>query len=58
MSTRLLQQPPAGPPGSPESTGSAVAPVYVPPAILWEQPFVALAQISVCSIPGESECVP
>ncbi|MCY1041750.1 hypothetical protein OV208_10545 [Corallococcus sp. bb12-1] len=32
--------------------------VYVPPAILWEQPFVALAQISACNIPGESECVP
>ncbi|WP_276375526.1 hypothetical protein [Corallococcus exercitus] len=31
---------------------------YVPPAILWEQPFVALAQLSTCTIPGESECVP
>ncbi|WP_268905758.1 hypothetical protein [Citreicoccus inhibens] len=32
--------------------------VYTPPAILWEQPFVALAQTSMCTIPGESECVP
>ncbi|XXF81370.1 hypothetical protein P2318_16895 [Myxococcaceae bacterium GXIMD 01537] len=31
---------------------------YEPPAIRWEQPFVALAQTSVCNIPGESECVP
>ncbi|GEL71444.1 hypothetical protein MVI01_32280 [Myxococcus virescens] len=33
-------------------------PVYEAPAILWEQPFVALAQISQCNIPGESECIP
>ncbi|AEI67257.1 hypothetical protein [Corallococcus macrosporus] len=31
---------------------------YEAPAILWEQPFVALAQISQCQIPGESECIP
>ncbi|MFP2911829.1 hypothetical protein ACLESD_43765 [Pyxidicoccus sp. 3LFB2] len=31
---------------------------YEAPAILWEQPFVALAQISQCNIPGESECTP
>ncbi|WP_205525956.1 hypothetical protein [Pyxidicoccus trucidator] len=31
---------------------------YEAPAILWEQPFVALAQISQCNIPGESECIP
>ncbi|MFP2902111.1 hypothetical protein ACLEQD_38265 [Corallococcus sp. 4LFB] len=36
----------------------AASAVYVPPAILWEQPFVALAQLSTCNIPGESECVP
>ncbi|WAM30172.1 MULTISPECIES: hypothetical protein [Myxococcus] len=33
-------------------------PAYEAPAILWEQPFVALAQISQCNIPGESECIP
>ncbi|WP_158625095.1 hypothetical protein [Corallococcus terminator] len=44
-------------PSVPKSTPAAPA-VYVPPAILWEQPFVALAQISACNIPGESECVP
>jgi hypothetical protein len=33
-------------------------PQYEAPAILWEQPFVALAQISQCNIPGESECTP
>lgn len=32
--------------------------VYQPPAVLWEHPFVALAQTSTCPIPGESECVP
>jgi hypothetical protein len=32
--------------------------VYQPPAVLWEHPFVALAQTSACPIPGESECVP
>ncbi|WP_426752164.1 hypothetical protein [Myxococcus sp. Y35] len=31
---------------------------YEAPAILWAQPFVALAQISQCQIPGESECIP
>lgn len=47
-------------PSVPTSTSAArtAPPVYVPPAILWEQPFVALAQISTCNIPGESECVP
>ncbi|WP_223632139.1 hypothetical protein [Corallococcus sp. EGB] len=45
-------QPPAGP------TVPKPPAVYVPPAILWEQPFVALAQLSICNIPGESECVP
>jgi hypothetical protein len=33
-------------------------PPYEAPAILWEQPFVALAQVSQCNIPGESECTP
>ncbi|QSQ26237.1 hypothetical protein JY651_15450 [Pyxidicoccus parkwayensis] len=37
---------------------SEARPKYEPPAILWEQPFVALAQISQCNIPGESECMP
>jgi len=32
--------------------------VYQPPAVLWEHPFVALAQVSTCPIPGEGECVP
>ncbi|NTX36785.1 hypothetical protein HUA78_20280 [Myxococcus sp. CA033] len=31
---------------------------YEAPAILWEQPFVALAAMSQCNIPGESECTP
>lgn len=44
-------------PSTPKPVSAAPA-VYVPPAILWEQPFVALAQISACNIPGESECVP
>ncbi|WP_158623480.1 hypothetical protein [Corallococcus sp. CA053C] len=44
-------------PSAPKPVSAAPA-VYVPPAILWEQPFVALAQISTCNIPGESECVP
>ncbi|WP_338866253.1 hypothetical protein [Myxococcus stipitatus] len=35
-----------------------VAPRYEAPAILWEQPFVALAMMSQCNIPGESECTP
>jgi hypothetical protein len=48
-------QPPAGAPGPVKPAAPAV---YVPPAILWEQPFVALAQMSMCTIPGESECVP
>ncbi|QSQ18593.1 hypothetical protein [Myxococcus landrumensis] len=37
---------------------SEVAPRYEAPAILWEQPFVALAMMSQCNIPGESECTP
>jgi hypothetical protein len=38
--------------------------VYEPPAVLWEQPFVALAQVSTfkddygCSIPGSCEDLP
>lgn len=32
--------------------------VYQPPAIRWEQPFVALAQTSTCTIPGESDLCP
>lgn len=39
---------------TPEATSveSEKAPVYAPPAILWEQEFVALALVSdVCSVP-------
>lgn len=38
--------------------------VYEPPAVLWEQPFVALAQVSNfdgdhgCEIPGSCEDMP
>lgn len=37
--------------------------VYEPPAVLWEQPFVALAQLSFhddygCDIPGSCEDLP
>ncbi|NMO23231.1 hypothetical protein HPC49_49500 [Pyxidicoccus fallax] len=43
----------------PQATASTEArPKYEAPAILWEQPFVALAQISQCGIPGESEVCP
>lgn len=42
----------------PDDTPPNAGPVYEAPAILWEQPFVALAQISQCHIPGESECIP
>lgn len=55
MSARPPQ--PSVKPAASKATSAAPA-VYVPPAILWEQPFVALAQISACNIPGESECVP
>ncbi len=42
-----------------KTVGPAVeARVYQPPAIRWEQPFVALAQTSTCTIPGESEMCP
>lgn len=41
-----------------QATSSEARPKYEAPAILWEQPFVALAQISQCDIPGESECAP
>ncbi len=37
---------------------AAKARVYQPPAIRWEQPFVALAQTSTCTIPGESDLCP
>ncbi|GMU05580.1 hypothetical protein [Corallococcus caeni] len=54
-----MSQRPSQPPAGPSVPKSPAAPsVYVPPAILWEQPFVALAQLSTCNIPGESECVP
>jgi hypothetical protein len=59
----VTQPPPSTPdrPSSPEASSDAPEverPVYEAPAILWEQPFVALAQTSMCNIPGESECVP
>jgi hypothetical protein len=41
-----------------QAAASEALPKYEAPAILWEQPFVALAQISQCNIPGESECTP
>lgn len=41
-----------------QAPASEAPPKYEAPAILWEQPFVALAQISQCNIPGESECTP
>ena len=40
------------------TTAAEVSPRYEAPAILWEQPFVALAQTSQCTIPGESELCP
>ncbi|WP_421541716.1 hypothetical protein [Myxococcus fulvus] len=40
------------------SPSSTATPRYEAPAILWEQPFVALAAMSQCNIPGESECTP
>ncbi|HYO52336.1 hypothetical protein [Archangium sp.] len=62
------RQPPAsgGTPPAPASTEPAPAPrarVYEPPEILWEQPFVALAQVSFrgdygCDIPGSCEDLP
>ena len=38
----------------------ATAPVYVPPAVLWEQEFVALATVSqpICDPPGSDQCIP
>ncbi len=52
--------PPGTPPASvsPEPAPASRAHVYEPPAVLWEQPFVALAQVSFrgdygCEIPGE-----
>jgi hypothetical protein len=48
-------------PSAPESSQAAPSQGrsrYQPPTILWEQPFVALAQISQCQIPGDSELCP
>lgn len=54
-----MSQRPTQPPAGPSVPKAPAAPaVYVAPAILWEQPFVALAQLSMCTIPGESECMP
>jgi hypothetical protein len=49
---------------SPEPALAPRARVYEPPAVLWEQPFVALAQVSNfdgdtgCEIPGSCEDMP
>jgi hypothetical protein len=49
---------------SPEPAPAPRARVYEPPAVLWEQPFVALAQVSNfdgdygCEIPGSCEDMP
>jgi hypothetical protein len=48
---------------SPEPVTASRARVYEPPAVLWEQPFVALAQVSFdgdygCEIPGSCEDMP
>ncbi|WP_163869750.1 hypothetical protein [Myxococcus eversor] len=43
---------------APRAAPAQAAPRYEAPAILWEQPFVALAAMSQCNIPGESECTP
>lgn len=54
---------------APEATPAAppeparLSRVYEPPAVLWEQPFVALAQVSYngdygCDIPGSCEDSP
>jgi hypothetical protein len=64
--TRDPQPPPEGAPPTPGSSAPAVASrarVYEPPAVLWEQPFVALAQVSFkddygCEIPGSCEDIP
>ena len=53
MSARSTEQEVSQRASSPEAR-----PQYEAPAILWEQPFVALAQVSQCNIPGESECTP
>ncbi|WP_158625706.1 hypothetical protein [Corallococcus carmarthensis] len=53
-----MSQRPSQPLAGPSVPKPAAPAAYVPPAILWEQPFVALAQLSTCTIPGESECVP
>ncbi|HZI11271.1 MAG TPA: hypothetical protein VE153_12880 [Myxococcus sp.] len=48
-------------PSTPESSQAAPSQGrsrYQSPSILWEQPFVALAQISQCRVPGESDLCP
>ncbi len=45
---------PESSPAVPSQEGSR----YQAPTILWEQPFVALAQISQCRVPGESDLCP
>lgn len=55
-----------GNPPAPDSKAPAPAPgprVYEPPAVLWEQPFVALAQVSFrddfgCDLPASCPDLP
>ena len=64
--TRDREPASGGPPPRPASTEPGPAPrarVYEPPAVLWEQPFVALAQVSFhddygCDIPGSCSDLP
>lgn len=51
------QPPPPAPPAVPAERSRR----YEPPAVCWEQPFVALAQVSGepgCNIPGACEDIP
>ncbi|MCP3099371.1 hypothetical protein LZ198_10870 [Myxococcus sp. K15C18031901] len=57
MSPSIPSEPPLAEASAPAPSPVAT-PRYEAPAILWEQPFVALAAMSQCNIPGESECSP
>jgi len=65
--TRDREPASGGTPPTPDSKEPVPAPrtrVYEPPAVLWEQPFVALAQVSSfrddygCDIPGSCSDLP
>jgi hypothetical protein len=64
MSPMMRERPPSHEGASPEPTPASRPRVYEPPAVLWEQPFVALAQVSRfdggygCEIPGSCEDAP